>query len=248
MKTTHKALAYIVGALVSLGLINAHAAEPIATDSRIRTFVFNDNEVFPLTVHFGYQSYIEFANNEQIEAISLGDAFPWQITPVKNRLFVKPIDAYSHTNMTVITNKHTYQFDLESKLPPNAPDADLTYVARFYYPDNSFDRVTLANGTAVAPTTTETPMSTQKSYNYNYTMVGSDAIAPLKVFDDGNVTYFQFSNNNAVVPSLALKDPSGETTLPTRKYGSYVAVDRIASQFTLRVGPDTVEIFNENAY
>jgi type IV secretion system protein VirB9 len=227
--------------------IPAQAANPIATDSRIRTFVYNENEVFPVTTHFGYQSYISFAKGEEIQVISLGDAFPWQVTPMDNRLFIKPIDAYSHTNMTVVTDKHTYQFDLQSKLPPKEIDADLTYVVRFYYPDNSFDRVRLEGGEGnIEAPSLEMPMTQGKQYNFNYTMVGPDGIAPVKVFDDGQTTYFQFPNSNAVIPTLSSLDQSGEERpLETRPYGQFVAVDGVVSRYTARLGQDLVCIFNE---
>ena len=47
-------------ALAATALHTAHAAQPITTDSRIKTLVFNANEVFNITTHYGYQSNIEF--------------------------------------------------------------------------------------------------------------------------------------------------------------------------------------------
>ncbi|MDJ1407606.1 MAG: hypothetical protein MRQ13_04430 [Candidatus Midichloria sp.] len=44
--------------------------KPIATDSRIRTFVYSQNEVFGIVVHYGYQTNIEFADGEEIQTIS----------------------------------------------------------------------------------------------------------------------------------------------------------------------------------
>ena len=40
---------------------------PTTTDSRIRTLVYNPNEVYQLKFHYGYQSFIEFAEDEEIE-------------------------------------------------------------------------------------------------------------------------------------------------------------------------------------
>ena len=33
-------------------------------------------------------------------------------------------------------------------------------------------------------------------YNFNYTISGDDSIAPIKVFDDGVFTYFEFKDKN----------------------------------------------------
>jgi hypothetical protein len=82
----------------------ASAAQPITTDSRIKTLVFNPNEVFTITTHYGYQSNIEFGPKEVIDTISVGDRIGWQITPAGRRLFIRAQEENAHTNMTVITN------------------------------------------------------------------------------------------------------------------------------------------------
>jgi type IV secretion system protein VirB9 len=107
---------------------------PITTDNRIKTYIYNPNEVYLLVLHFGYQSHIEFAKGEEIQTISLGDSYAWKITPLANRLFIKPIEKNMRTNMTIITNKRTYQFDIVSQELEFGEEKDLVYVIRFYYP------------------------------------------------------------------------------------------------------------------
>lgn len=106
---------------------------PLTVDNRIKTYVYNANEVYLLLVHFGYQSHIEFAKGEEIATISLGDSYAWSLTPLDNRLFIKAMEKNIRTNMTIITNKRTYQFDLVSKELSNDND-QLVYVVRFFYP------------------------------------------------------------------------------------------------------------------
>ncbi len=117
---------------------NAYSGEePLTTDSRIKTYVYSPNEVFLLVLHYGFQSHIEFGKNESIETITLGDSFAWKITPLDNRLFIKPMERNIRTNMTIITNKKTYQFDLVSKELESGDEKDLVYVVRFQYPKKS---------------------------------------------------------------------------------------------------------------
>ena len=128
-------------AIVLSGLFvatNAVAEIPVVTDSRIKTFVYNPNEVFTLTTHYGYQSNIEFAEKETIETVSVGDRVAWQIIPAGRRLFLRAQEENARTNMTVVTNLRAYQFDLLS----SSADAvfgseELVYVVRFYYPEES---------------------------------------------------------------------------------------------------------------
>ncbi len=115
----------------------ATADEPITTDSRIKTYVYNENEVYPLVIFFGYQTSIELAKGEELTNISLGDSYAWNVSPVGRRVFIKPLEENMHTNMTLLTNKRAYQFDLFSKKPEATFDKELVYVMRFYYPEKN---------------------------------------------------------------------------------------------------------------
>lgn len=130
-----------LGAVAALlvGMLSYHAAlaqVPIVTDSRIKTFVYNENEVFTILTHYGYQSNIELGANEEIETVSVGDRVGWQIISTGRRLFIRAMEENAHTNMTVVTNKRAYQFDLRSSgQQALLPSEELVYVVRFYYPD-----------------------------------------------------------------------------------------------------------------
>ena len=124
--------------LLSLGVsLSSFADQPVSSDARIKTYIYNPSEVFKLVMNSGYQSSIEFAEGEEIETISLGDLFAWKVNPVENRVFVKPMEDDIHTNMTIITNKRTYYFDLFSKEPDGDMDPELVYVMRFFYPEKN---------------------------------------------------------------------------------------------------------------
>lgn len=106
---------------------------PLTIDNRIKTYIYSPNEIYLMVLRFGFQSHIEFANGEEIQTISLGDAYAWEINPLANRLFIKPMAKNIRTNMTIITNKRTYQFDIVSE-ELSDDMKDLAYVIRFYYP------------------------------------------------------------------------------------------------------------------
>jgi type IV secretion system protein VirB9 len=143
MELIHKAFNMIIKIITAILFVAnfSYAETPITTDNRIKTYVYNENEVFTLLIHYGYQSSIEFAMNEQIETISIGDSYAWKINPVGRRLFIKPLEENVHTNMTIITNKRTYQFDIMSKLPEENFDKELVYVVRFFYPERNKKKI-----------------------------------------------------------------------------------------------------------
>ena len=217
---------------------------PVATDSRIKTFVYSENDVFNVVTHYGYQSNIEFGNQEEIETISVGDRVPFQIVPAGRRLFIRALAANARTNMTVITNKHAYQFDVASVPAPLMPNEELVYVIRFFYPG---DKKNVAPATytdeVISPPSSYSQYNNNTGNNYKYTFSGSEDISPLKIFDDGNSTYFKFRGQ--VSPAISSVVGNKETMLTTRRSGEYIVVDAIAGEFVARLGNSTVFVYNE---
>lgn len=123
----------IVILLFCLAVSSAHADIPLATDSRIKTYVYNPNDVYLIIINTGFQSSIEFEPGEKIQTMSLGDTYSWSLNPMDNRLFIRPLEDNVRTNMTILTNMRTYQFDIVST--SNKQNLkDIAYVIRFYYP------------------------------------------------------------------------------------------------------------------
>lgn len=121
-------------------LNSAIAVLPVTTDSRIKTLVYTPQEIYQLKFHFNYQSYIEFPEVEKIELVAVGDRYSWDIKKVDNRLFIKPQLAGVKTNMTIMTDKHIYHFEIvSSKKSYHEVDDDLVFVAKFYYPEAAYD-------------------------------------------------------------------------------------------------------------
>ncbi|MBF8246911.1 MAG: TrbG/VirB9 family P-type conjugative transfer protein [Rickettsia sp.] len=106
---------------------------PLTKDYRIRQYLYNPNEIFLLVIHHGFQSYIEVEKSEAIQTISLGDSYSWSINVLDNRVFIKSLEKYLQTNMTIITNKRIYQFDLVSKELDEYKERDFVYAIKFSY-------------------------------------------------------------------------------------------------------------------
>lgn len=247
---------------------------PITTDSRIRTLVYNPNEVYELRFYYGYQSFIEFADDEEIEMMSIGEAFAWRLTPAGKRLFVRPLEIAGHTNMTIITNKRTYHFDIRSGEYEGKADEELVYTVRFFYPQVGqplpIPPVLTAPNPAPIPvlpirdekTIIRTPFPQANAdenlpnliartpprgdFNFDYILAGSgDKISPLKIYDDGIDTFFQFANDNAIIPSISLVDKFGnEQTLSYINRDNYIVVPVVGAQFSLRLGSELICVFN----
>jgi len=222
----------------------AHAVQeprPLATDSRIRTVRYSANEVFQFIGHYGYQSTIEFEEDEKVLTVSVGDSLAWMLNPSGNRLFLKPIEQNALTNMTVITDKRSYLFELHASETTSIRDENMVFVLRFIYPQNDLGAVDFTQFEAM-PDIEKEP----EKFNFNYTLRGSEYISPIRIFDDGEFTYFEFRDMNTEVPAFFLVDPAGkEALINFRTRGNYIVVEQVSPRFTLRRGPDIVCVYNE---
>lgn len=262
-------LVIVMMVVLLAGIPQAGAGIPITTDSRIKTFVYSENEVFYLTLQYGFISNIEFGKHEEIRTISVGGAQSWDINMDKNeprRLFLKPLEGDAHTNMTVITSKRTYYFELQSKYPDDNLDEELVFAVRFFYPEEGFDtpppkvnteQFSSDAGNAVAPmpmvSAAPAPMQSmgmnqsmnEGAFNYNYTLTGPDSFAPVKVFDDGQRTFLKFPNQNAVVPHLFTMNGGQESRMSYSRQGEYIVIKGVSKSLALRLGQAVVYVYNE---
>jgi len=215
---------------------------PISTDNRIKTAVYNPNEVFVFNGHYGFQSTIEFAKDEEIQTMSAGNTISWQIKPSGHRIFLKPIEKHATTNMQVITNKRTYLFELHAKEAKSIEDKELIFVLRFVYPNESNSSLVYNSNPILTPDLEESP----ENYNFSYTLTGPEFVSPIRIFDDGEFTFFEFRDKNAEVPAFFLVNPDGtESIINYRVKGKYIVVERVAARYTLRRGMQVVCVYNE---
>lgn len=246
----------IVFTLFALCLVSNNAfalreSRPLPVDPRMRIVTYDPNDVIKFTGHYEYQSSIVFGDGETIRTISMGTTNSWQIVPSGNRIFLKPIEFDATTNMTVITNKRIYHFELHAReVDPELGinDDQLVFVMTFRYP-TEFDTDSGSSSGAVmffGGNNIEPDLSEPEKYNFNYTVSGSDLITPIRVFDDGEFTYMQFPRKSGEIPAVfhVLSDGT-ESIVNYRIQGSYLVVERVTSQFTLRSGEEVACIFNE---
>ncbi|MCE2993816.1 MAG: P-type conjugative transfer protein VirB9 [Alphaproteobacteria bacterium] len=233
--------------LISPGLSMATGVpRPIGGENRIKIINYMPNTVYKFIGHYEYQSIIEFSLDEEIETISMGTPTPWQIVPAGNRIFIKPVEENATTNMTVITNRRMYFFEMHAEEALSVNDETLSFVVKFVYPDQITGS---GSNSAVAQMVSSTlpDLSKPEQYNFSYSISGpSSDFEPILVFDDGEFTYFKFRDINAEIPAIFVVDRrGGEGLVNFRSKGGYIIVERVADRFTLRHGDDTICVFNE---
>lgn len=216
---------------------------PLGGEKRIKIINYVPNAVFTFTGHYLFQSIIEFGIDEEIQTISMGTSSPWQIVPSGNRIFIKPIEDEATTNMTVITNKRMYFFEMHAEESEGVGDENIAFIVKFVYPeDNNF------NSLKQVKSSSGPDLTTPEKYNLNYKISGdAKDIEPLQVFDNGEFTYMKFKDINAEIPAIFHVDRKGNEGLVNfRVQNGYVVIERVASKFTLRHGKDVICVFNES--
>jgi len=233
--------------LFSSNAVAAQFPHYLGSEKKFRSYIYNPNDVYRYAGHYTYQGFIEFEEGETIGTISMGNPSLWLFETLGNRLFLKPVgEDNSETNMTIISSKRVYHFELMAKEARGINDKDLIFVAKFVYPDEKDKN--LVSFPKILPSD-EPDMRDLSIYNFNYQYTGEPAIAPIKIFDNGEFTYFQFAKKNAEIPAIFSVDSEGfESLINFRAAGSYIIVEKVAPQFTLRNGDEIVCVYNMNLY
>jgi type IV secretion system protein VirB9 len=209
-------------------------------DPRIREIMYNPDQVIAVTGLLGYELTVEFDPAERIENVSIGDSLGWQVTPNRKAtlLFLKPMSKTAATSMTVVTTRRIYSFLLTTVEPKGPDDARAMFRLRFQYPPEP-------EPVAVVEPEPPPPPPSPETLNFTYSWSGSKLLIPMRVFDDGASTFFEFAQTRDVPAVYVVGVDRKEELANTRIAGKYLVVDRIAPSFVLRYGKTRTEVHNE---
>lgn len=229
---------------------SAHAEsvpKSVKADQRIKTTVFDKDNVVVLHGTMGVSTMIMFDEEvgERIATVALGDTASWQAVPDQSKryLFIKPLERDAATNMTIVTNRHIYNFALRASGPGSA---QAVYKLRFVYPEDQAERRLLGQAREMASNPLLTRLWAHPGLmNAKYAFKGELINKPVRVADDGEHTYFEFAGE---VPAIfRVKKDRSETLVNYRREGRVIIVDGVAAQWTLRNGNQATCVFNMRA-
>ena len=211
--------------------------------------VYNPNDVFKFTGYYGYQASIELGKDEEVSSISMGDTTSWQIVPSGHRLFIKPMEPDATTNMTLITNKRTYFFELYAQETTDIRDPDLVFNVKFLYPEEEEEDHIRSFGSAGPTGNSEPDLVHPEKFNFYYSISGNEEVAPIKIFDDGEFTYIQFRDKNMEIPAIFAVDEDLRESMVNFKLdpknSNLIIIEQVFQKLTLRAGKKIVCVFNE---
>lgn len=228
--------------IFALALLAAAATPAQAGDARLTHRVYNAEEVVRIDGRMGVQATVAFAEDEHIENVAVGDAETWQITPNKraNLLFVKPLAATARTNMTVVTDRHTYYFDLIA-----SPRATPVYALRFTYPAAP---KTAASGSPVPLTDAERAALNDQApvdparLNFAWSTKGPGKLIPSRLYDDGESTYAVWAAGVPIPAILVTNEKGDEGPVNFAVRGDTIVIDGVPSRIVLRVGRERAQL------
>jgi type IV secretion system protein VirB9 len=236
MRAASALLALVIVCCAGNAAIAGQSPKPGLLDPRIRSVFYSADQVVRLDGFFGFQMMIEFAPDERIENVSIGDGIAWQVTPNKkaNLLFLKPVEKAGPTNMTVVTDRRRYAFELVSYPRGGERAANAAYVVRFLYPPEP------AVVVEKAP-----PPKPPERRNTHYSYTGARAALPSLVFDDGHFTYFQWPENVSTPALFVIGPDGGESLVNYSVRDGFQVVEQTAQRFVLRNGKEVTTVIND---
>lgn len=227
---------------LALALVAAPAA---ADDPRLIERMYDPAEVVTIQGRTKVQATIRFGEDETIENVAIGDSEAWQVTPNKRAdlLFVKPLTPTARTNMTVVTSKRTYLFDLVA-----SPRAAPVYVLSFAYPEPPESAKPApageANPVEMAAATDPYAVVDPAQLNFAWAADGSAELLPTRTYDDGDATFLTWPAGRPV-PAILVKNHEGtEGPVNFTVRGDTIVVQGVPREIVLRSGEDSAVLTN----
>jgi type IV secretion system protein VirB9 len=225
--------------------------KPGKNDRRVRYVDYTPGEVVKLVAHFGYQINIVFAEGETVlpKGVFMGDGEAWKFATKGNNMFIKPKEENGQTNMTVMTTRRTYTFDLTSHWSKKnrSSSADMYFQVNFRYPAEDAAKAAASTAAQAAKRRLDDQMAgTFETVNTNYAVQGSDELAPDEASDDGTFTKLTFRGNRPF-PAVYVVNADGSESLVDRTVeGRTLVLHMTAKKFVLRKGNTVTCVFNES--
>lgn len=228
-----------------------------AFDPRVRVVDYNPLNVVKLSTFYGVSTHVQFAEGENIIDVAVGDDQAWKIVPRGNHLFIKPQATKADTNVTVVTDKRTYQFALVVQ-PRRVSDStawsdpNLIFSLSFRYPDEETAELARAESKEAVKARlnevkTKLTDATKAGQNFDYWVAGSEEISPTAARDDGRFIYLTFSNNRDMPAVYSVGVKGNEALINTNVIeGNTIVIQRLVPSLILRKGAAVASVVNKS--
>lgn len=225
-------------------------------DSRVRFVDYQPYNITRIIGSLRSSVQVEFAADEEIAHVALGNSVAWEVAPAGNILFLKPRENQPVTNISVVTTRRdgstrSYQMELMVRDGTVEVGQNTYFYVKYRYPADEAERrrqAAAARAIAAQAKEADDVLAIHEAYgprNWRYSAQGSHALEPQSVYDNGQVTTFAFVGNQEM-PAIYIENSDGsESLVPKSVDGNLVLVHAISRKFILRRGGDVLCVFNE---
>ncbi|MEE9924707.1 MAG: P-type conjugative transfer protein VirB9 [Brucella anthropi] len=249
----------LLSALFSGAAFPGHALEiphSASQDSRVRFVNYQPFNITRIVGSLRSSVQVEFAADEEIAHVALGNSVAWEVAPAGNILFLKPREKQPVTNISVVTTRRdgstrSYQMELTARDGTVEVGQNTYFYLKFRYPAdeaNARRQQAAARARAAQAEEADDVLALHEAYgprNWRYSAQGSQSLEPQSVYDNGKITTFAFVGNQEM-PAIYIENPDGSESLVSKSVdGNLVMVHAISSKFILRRGKDVLCVFNE---
>lgn len=226
-------------------------------DPRVRIVDYNPMNVVKLSTFYGVSTHVQFGESETIKDVAVGDDQAWKVVPRGNHLFIKPQATKADTNVTVVTDKRTYQFALVVQPRPVKDstawaDPNLIFSLAFRYPDEDSAKAAAnakreALKARLGEVKSKLSDATKEGQNFDYWVAGSEEISPTAARDDGRFIYLTFTNNRDMPAVYSVDEQGNEALINTNVIdGNTIVVQRLVRRLILRKGNAVASVVNKS--
>ncbi len=208
--------------LTSLALAGSVQAQPpraLDYDPRIETLEWHSGAELALRTTAGGNLTMIFGPGEAVQSVAVGDpsAIEVAVAPQTDSLTVHTLREPRDSALTVRTQLREYRFRVAV-----GPANNVAYTVRFAFEAGSADKL--------APTLP--PSSTMNPY----ALKGESTLRPLRVSDDGQKTYIEWRDDQALPAVFALNAQGEEETVDGYMRQEVMVIDRVYPKLVFRIG------------
>lgn len=217
----------------------ADASRSLASGAKVAVFPYRANKIYEVGIKPGMFTTFTFPRGEKIKqfALSAPDAAEVAVNEETNSAMLR-LETGITMSATIVTSKRTYYLTINPSTGQWHQGVSWSYgdadgegtVSGFGY------RAPAGAAGADEGASPEDSLAGQP--NFNYTVEGDAAVAPVAVWDNGRFTWLQFSDSVQSIPAVFFLGPDGPEVVNyiVQPGGKQVKVNRLMRKIMLRLG------------
>ena len=203
-------------------------------------FNYSENSIYEVYSKPDYLTTLRLAPNEKVIFKAGGDTERWMIEEAvggkENRtyIYIKPLEEDIKTNINIVTDKHSYFINIESKNGEYNPLVEWQYPNERKILMNEYEDNSEAIGTT----------DLMKLY-YIYFCNKISKLSPVQVFVNVKKTFIVLKANLQEMPAFYVKGLDNQLSLVNTKIeGRNVMINSVVKEIHMTLGKKTLKIYN----